>query len=383
MRMLNHKETLLHFDVPILISATDNLGVNFVCLLIEQTENEEQYLCIPLSKGRFNLLKLGEISLREAFVSVETNEYYIGNSKNGNLASIQTHAINSDEINSEWLPDDGTYLESKRETGSTVFSDAIDKQRAIIHCTLNPPESFQESKITAEHLSEAVRLFQRLIKHTYESAIKESKFSKQVKELVQSSRNYTLEIYGVSEGSFTIHMQTAEPVDLLGYANIAKALEVIDTINFDADDPQIVIDTLSRQNGHFVSAYKDLLQFVVETNTPFAYEWSMPSKKKSTRTSIVPRQAKPLYEAISERSELGKEEITLTGRFSKIDEDYNKWRLISDDNGKRFYGDSYVKLGGIVIETVRYELVCEEVLEEDIITKKETRKLYLKSYKEL
>ena len=383
MRSLYHTETLLYFDAPLLISAIDQLGVNFVCLLIDQIENEDQYLCIPLSKGRLNLLRLGEISLRDAFTSVETNEYFIARVENGNLTTIQTHLINPSEIINDWLPDGDTYLEQKQADTNTVLLEANDRQRAVIHCTLNPPESYQESKITAEHLSEAVRLFQRLIKYTYESAIKVSKFSKEVRELIQSTKNYTLEIYGVSEGSFTIHMQTAEPVDLLGYANIAKALDVIDAINFDADDPQIVVDTLSKQSGHFVSAYKDLLQFVIDTNTPFAYEWSMPAKQKSTRTSIVPRQARPLYEAISERTELGKEEIILSGRFTKIDEDYNKWRLTSDENGKKFYGDSYVKLGGIVIETVRYEIICEEVLEEDIVTKREIRKLYLKSFREL
>ncbi|MFH2102588.1 MAG: DUF6575 domain-containing protein [Chloroflexota bacterium] len=369
----------MYYDNPLLIVARDQLGVDHICLLTNMDDSSDCYLCVPVSRGRLNLLRAGELDLRYIFETPETGEFYEGRAVEQDLSNIETRAISKSDVPEDWLPEAGVFLYTHR-TDNFVIQEALERQRAVIHCTLSPPESLEESKITADHLSDAVRLFQRLIRHTYDKSLRERGILRQDdRQKAEAPPNYTLEVFATSPGSFTLHMQTAAPVDMLGYANISRAMEIIDSISQDMDDQQLVVQSLSEYGGHLVTAYKDLLQFVIYTNTSFAYEWAMPSKRESTQVKIVPRLAKPLYEAIVEKIELGKEEISLTGRFTKIDKDSRKWRLVADD-GKRYTGDSYIDLGGTTIETVRYGINCEEVLETEPVTGRDRKKLYLISY---
>ena len=58
MRFLAHSETLVFFDVPHLITAYDQFGVAYICLLVEENQNTDTFLCVPVTTGRLNKLIL-------------------------------------------------------------------------------------------------------------------------------------------------------------------------------------------------------------------------------------------------------------------------------------------------------------------------------------
>lgn len=380
MRILIHFETLLYYDGPELITAHDQLGTRFLCLLIDVSDEDDTYVCIPISPGRLKNLMVGQIDLRSVFVNPETAEYFQGVVANGDLERIEAIPISLDALGNAWLPEAELFLEAMQPVDNQVIQESQERQRAVIHCTLNPPEANTESKISAEHLSQAIRLFQRVIRHAYGKALKGMQGN--IKSMVSSSENFELEVFAFSPGSFTVHMQAAVPADLVGYSYVARAIDILDSVNFEIDDPVQATKVLAQYGGHFVTAYKDLLQFILETETPIAYEWSMPSKPESTRTRIIPRQVKPLLEALRERVELGEEEVRLVGRFTKVDEKLGTWRLFVSDDKKEYSGESDIQLAGLVIETKIYELSCVEKLEEERGSGKEMRRLILRSYKE-
>ena len=197
--------------------------------------------------------------------------------------------------------------------------------------------------------------------------------------MILSPSNYELEVFAFSEGSFTLHMQTVAPSDLVGYSYISRAMDILDSVNYEIEDTQKALDIVSQYGGHFATAYKELLAFVVENEMPFSYEWTMPSMRDATSARIIPRHAKPLYEALQEKKDIGIEERSFIGRFTKLDEKTGAWRLVSDDDGKEYNGTSEVKLAGLTIETQKYRLRCEEKLEEDrCVTGREYTRLIIK-----
>jgi hypothetical protein len=176
-------------------------------------------------------------------------------------------------------------------------------------------------------------------------------------------------------------MQSAVPADLFGYAHVSKAFEIIDEINESIGDPNEAVKMVAELGGHFSTAYKDLLKFIIEAETPIEYEWAMPEKKSTSIHKISTYHAKPLYEEIIKRDDIEVEEITLIGRLTKVDIKYKTWRLLSDEINREYHGTSDINLAGLVIESRRYEFFCEERLEEERGTGKEITKLYLKSYR--
>ena len=94
------------------------------------------------------------------------------------------------------------------------------------------------------------------------------------------------------------------------------------------------------------------------------------------------RYAKPLYDALIERVDLGTIEVSLRGWIEKVDYKYGTWRLIDEGTGRPYAGQSLggVYLAGITTKTQRYEFICEERIEEDQATGRELTKLYLRSF---
>ncbi|HXG06504.1 MAG TPA: hypothetical protein VNI77_04165, partial [Nitrososphaera sp.] len=321
----------------------------------------------------------GTLDLRQVYARPEIDELSIVLSEGGALENLFSSPIQSTEIPERWLPQIGFFIRAQSPTDIRVVEEAVNRSRAVIHCKLNPPEALSEPKIYAEHLSQATKLVQRLVKHAFRRAIRS--LDKELRERLSAVENYQLEVFAFSEGSFTLHMQSAMPADLVGYAEITKALEVIDRVTSLAGAPGSTVEEVSQLGGHFATAYKDLLKFITETETHLEYEWASPDRARSVKHAISSAQAKPLYDALVERSELEAEPVTLIGKLTKVDEKLRTWRLVAEADAKEYNGISDIDLAGLVIETQRYEFICEERLEEERGTGKEFTKLHLVSFR--
>lgn len=381
MRTLSHLETLVYYDGPELFVGRDQLGVPYICLMVEKADESEKYICVPTSKGRLNDFVSGNIDLLSTIKTPETGEIFVAIVKNGNFEHIPLLSLKETEVPPEWLPEPDFFLKPQPVTNVRVIEESRDRRRAIIHCSLNPPEARQDPKIAAQRLGQFVTLIQRVVSHAFRKALRD--VDEITREAINRLENYQLEIFAFSPGSFTLHMQTTAPADMFGYSHIEKALRIIDVISEHIDDPNTAVEFIAGYGGHFAAAYRDLLQFIVENETPLSYEWSMPERNYITARKISDKQANPVYRALVERVDIGIEEKRFVGIVRKVDETYGSWRLEIDE--KKYSGRSdreKLHLGGIVIGA-RYEFICEERLEEERGTGKESTVLYLKSYRPL
>ncbi len=379
MRLLDHADTLIYYDGPQLILAQDQLGTQYVCLLVEESDEADSWLCLPSSDARVSMLLAGELDLRQAFEDPETGELYSVRSESGELFSMRTIPISADEVPESWLPERGLLLRPDEPPQNEVVKEALARQRAVILCRLSPPESRTQPKITVQHLAQAVKLVQRLVMHAYRKALRD--LGVVTRTQLSAVDYYELEVFGFAPGSFAVWMQSAYPADLLGYAQVAKALDIIDAVSERVDDPDAAVLKIAEFGGHFATVCKDLFQFISETDTAIEYEWSMPETGTSTHRRISARQAGPVYAAMVQRDELATVLVTLVGRLTKVDEKYRTWRLVSEEDQKEKSGSSEIELAGLTIATQRYEFVCEERLEEERGTGRETTKLYLRRYR--
>jgi hypothetical protein len=375
MRKLNYTDALVIYDGLQVFVAKDQFGTKYICTLVEQSVSIDKYICAPISFERLQKLFQQEVDLRDIYVIPEADELFIILSEGGILDHLSASPISLKDIPEAWLPQSGFYIKTEQISDVKVIEEAISRNRAIIHLRLNPPEALSESKIYAENLSQATKLIQRLIKHSYRKAIRH--IEKGLRETLNTLENYQLEIFAFSPGSFTVHMQSSLPTDLIGYAEIERAFDIIDYITVLSNNPDATVEKVSQLGGHFASAYKDLLKFMTDTGTNIDYEWASPQKNISTRRSISASQAKPLYEALIERSDIEIETISITGRLTKVDEKLKTWRLKSESDGKEYSGSSEVNMAGLVIDTEIYELICEERLEEEKGSGKEFTRLYI------
>lgn len=383
--MLKHSRTLVYYDGPEVLVAEDPLGTKHLCVLVEVDETSDTFVCVPISAARLEEFMLRTIDLRSLIESPETDELLKAVTSEADYSQLIAGSIEVSEVPPEWLPAPGFFLPAPHPAESLVAAEAQQRNRAVLHCSLNPPESRGETKISALHLGQALKLMQRLVKHAYSRSIVE--MDSELRQLISLEPFHQLEVFAFSEGSFTVHMQSAVPADLVGYVQVARAFELIDKVTALVDNPDAAVDLVAELGGWFATAYRDLMEFISEVDTPLSYEWAMPETPTSRHQAISTAQARPLYEALSARVDIGVEYVHLVGRLTKVDEKYGTWRLKTVEDGKERSGkldpDASVDLSGLVIGTELYEFQCEERLEEERGTGRESAQLYLISHRKL
>ena len=375
MKLLSYQEAWVIYDGLQVFWANDQFGVRYICTLVEQNDKLDKYICAPVSINRFDDLVRSKIDLRKIYCKPEDENLYVLENRGAEIINVKIDKIAVTDIPENWLPKEGFFVNPHSESDVDIVEQAIKRNRAIIYFRLNPPESLAESKIYADNLSQATRLIQRLVKHAYRKAIK--KFESVVQDKMDLKDDYKLEIYAFAPGSFTLQMQTAKPADMFGHSEVKKALQVIDNVANLADSPDMTVDGVSQIGGHFATAYRDLVHFISDTGTSLEYEWASPDRQKSKIYGITDFQAKPLYEALMKRTDIGIEKVKFIGKLTKIDVKLKTWRLMRDSDGREITGQSEIDLSGLVIGTKKYELTCEERLEEELGTGKETTKYYI------
>jgi hypothetical protein len=107
-------EVYVYYDQPCLFSCKNLTGHIFLAVWIDETEVEDIWLYVPISKQRFQSIRSGEIDLRDAFLKSEDSLVYKVIIPQENLPSL-VETIQSDRLNEDWLPVAGEYLECEPE----------------------------------------------------------------------------------------------------------------------------------------------------------------------------------------------------------------------------------------------------------------------------
>jgi hypothetical protein len=160
-------------------------------------------------------------------------------------------------------------------------------------------------------------------------------------------------------------------------------MEKLDELTANGDAPERALEVMKGNRGHLVGAYIRLLEFLLRTDTAFAYRWSDPGAETAHGRTITARQAGPLLEVFKKVEQLGVETVELRGYLREADSKRNSWRIESLEDGKEYPGEvkEGVSVSNLTIDKV-YRFTCEEVLEEQIATGREKRTLLLVRHSE-
>lgn len=384
-RSLRHIQTLVYYDGPQLSVATDPVGTRYLCLWVEQTETQDRFFCVAVSDARLSQFKQGALDLLEIYRNPEMDELFVGDFELvGDEVALAVESV--EQPSDHWYPQEGLFL-TPDEVEDTTTAEAKDRGKAVVHLALNPPEAREGPQIDVRHLVNGLRIYQNLVKHAYNKAIRSVDKNTREQDQLSSVSNYQMEVFAFSRGSFTVNMQSKRHADMLGFATIERALAFVDRAVSASNDLDQTLVFLRENRGHFLSAYRELLKFIMDNDSPLRYEWSSPQYTLARRNTIDVESATELYQILTASQSWTIETVDLTGIVEKADTRNKTWRLLSEEGGSRHNGKvpsgSPIELSGIVLDTERYRFHCEERLHEVASTGEETTELLLLSYERL
>lgn len=367
---------LVYYDAPEICLASDAIGTKYICILCDEKNGDLKYLSVSISNDRLYLFYKNKYELREIFKFPEMGMWYTF------IAStISTEGYFElemiDVIDENWLPDEGFVFEPYEIINEELARDTIKINKPLFDFDIS--QNGKTHKVSAEALAAMLSALQKTIKYGYRKAI--SEFKQEKRQLLDYISNYLVDVVAFQPGSLDVRLVSDSQSDLFGNSYIEYAFERLDQfLTPDIDDENDVIEVLRNQRGHLLTSYKQLLQIAYTNDIEIKYTWILPNMKTNKQKIINRIYAGKMLEIMNKRKELGIEEITITGYVMQADVDSKKWRMISEIENKEYIGESVdVSLSGIVLETQKYEFVCEEKTEESIVSEVEKNKYILKS----
>ncbi len=378
MKTIRHTATLFYYEGPQVFEARDAIGGHYIALMIEQGEMGDRYLVVGVAPEQLRQFRAGLLDLMTLMTDRTESDWYIGAADGDFKQPFVLEPQEGDLAASGLLPDPGFVLHDRPADTETV-REARERNNLVLEITVEPPEAAQDHRIRVGTLIGLLGRMQTMVKHAYGASLRQLSYS--ARKAIDRTDAHLLDVVvPAAPGSFRIVLEAARTPNLLGQNELTRALQRVDELFENVDDPQKVLAKIKEHRGHLATAYLRLLSFLVESKSGLNYSWAEPDFPKPKRGAVTQAEAGPLVELLSTVSNLGEETITIVGALKKADVDNGTWRIATQEED--FSGETQKggpSLAGLRLESI-YQFNCIEEIEEMEGTGREKRKLYLVSH---
>ena len=127
-RTIRHTETLIYYDGPQLFLARDQVNAQYLCMLVEDSNEFNKFLCVPISSKRLEKFYWKEIDLRKIYEDPESGELFYAEIAENIQGDYQLVPVSFDSLPKEWLPEPGFIFKRERTkqelTGKVIKADS-------------------------------------------------------------------------------------------------------------------------------------------------------------------------------------------------------------------------------------------------------------------
>ncbi len=123
-RIIQHQETLIDYDSPQLLVASDQFNTQYLCLLVECSEQNDKFLCVPITPIRLKDFFSALIELREIYENPESEELFYADVV-GEIKDIQLIPIARESLSDKWLPERDFYFKKDNRHEEIIESPTV------------------------------------------------------------------------------------------------------------------------------------------------------------------------------------------------------------------------------------------------------------------
>lgn len=364
------KHILLYYDRIEIFEAVDNIGGNYIAVLVDYNQSSDRYIVVGVDPNRLNQFKIGLCDLRILFTRRDSYDWYYTSITQIDQCESVLEKQDADYIEEDLLPEEGFFLhEYVSETTGHVLSESKIHNNIVVGLSLIPKESYNHT-IGLEIYKKAINFFEKMISNVFED---NKKFGLDV-------------IVPAITGSVSILFEIRKQENLFFENDVVQSLSFLDDINGDVSNIPATIEKLSHSKGHFVKVYRDFVEFISLNNCSINYSWATPQSYNPIQRLINENDASKLYNELVKRNELVVVNKYLEGYLTSINTRPKKgsWTLKTDTgfcNGTAKEG--LLKDKELTVNKNRYLFSCEEILTENEVTGVQEREYILFEYRQL
>jgi hypothetical protein len=364
-KILNISQILVYYDFPEIFIAKDNVGTNFLCLLVDANEESTSYISTAISQSRLGAFINGQVDLRDIYLSPEINEWLVFHQVD---EAIIAETWKEEFLPEEYLPEPGFVFQKQLQGDELILSETIEKNNAIVHLAVS--DSNDNYSIDADNLGDIVKLYQVILENSFKKALIQHNYKD--KKAVFIPPNYKLRAFASSYSSFNLHLYSTAQIDLFGNSIIEYGLAKFDEITGDFASDEEFINSLRTVKGHTISSLKKLVKKLIDNEIKIKHKWFSPNQEKVHLTIIDKVKAQKIFDILNLAEELAEETKSFVGYFVQVDVEKGTWRIYNIEDEKEYSGEAVGDvLQGVTVKTINYKIVCQEIIEELKVTEKE------------
>lgn len=368
--------TLFYCDGIQVFEGRDFAGAHYVGVALPVADDgRDMYALFSVSPRGLQRFRLGTLDLRTLITERADSTWWVGELAvvDGGLAvSAQPQ---EDEVSEPFLPGEGFVLESTEQADlQHVRSESRARNRLALEIAVETNIPSDEHRIGAVIYGNILLLIQSLVRHAYRKHIA-------IHGTTQSTDRENAPLLDVAvpamDGSFGFLVVPArDDVNLFNASETARALEVVDYLLANVNDPDETLGRVREYAGHTASSFVRLLRFLVEAEVSLSYSWTAPDRPSVSSRRLGRGHTVSLLEALGTTEDLEREKRVITGRLVKVDVPRGTWRIVGVDGDFAGKTTDDVSLSGLITDAL-YQFNCEEQLEVIVGTGREIATLYL------
>lgn len=362
------QSVLFETDSPEIVLARDVIGTSYLAVLVSRDDHGDRFLCVPVSEMRLADFTRGRMDLRTALTRPESGERFFASfDLREGAPTLMLEPLS--EVPEKWLPQAGFLLTEfvpHEPDGDDLISQAIQSNLTMGVLSFDPPEARARPRIFADRFAEGVRLFQNFVRHACRKALSGMD---SVERQLLGPEPYVISLRPeIVHGSFRIGFESQWEADLGRSTGLGAALTKVDELTQHIGNPSRALEVVQSNRGHVVGAYQALLEFVASNGAALEYAWADPGSSTARSRRIGPADAERLFDVLSARKELSKEEVEFTGVFTHGNTESGKWTLMTIPERKKISGGPSPEAigirGGVSLKSMVYHIRCEERMEQ-------------------
>ncbi len=315
---LEVEEVLDFFDKPLMLIVKNQVDNRFFIKLGNETEEEEVWVYIPVSRRRIEAIKTGAISIQNAFLHTENQSAFIIHLPFLETAEVVSETITSSEIPLSYLPPSDAKFSLPVRTLPILENIKIvanQLNRVVFRMHLY----FENSLRTEAPINELGGIFistQNMI-NSIGQALKEN-YAKSGRVPFSIVGENELMLRGVGANSFEIELVSAKIPNVLGETEIDLAIQKFIELIGIGDDSNRLNTQLKALQPRVASNYYKFLDSITGSIESTKYDWASPNGIDHGSISITTEKARNAMVIIELANNPSPEIISVTGELIGI-----------------------------------------------------------------
>jgi len=337
-------EIYIQYNGARLLACKNQASQIFLALWVDEEDDYDLWLYMLVSLDRLQSIRTGQISLHQAFCEPESSLLY-------ELTYSYIHSewstkkVALEDLDKDFLPLEGTFLECDPETlpvisSQKVIKNAISKTREFVNLVLQPPSNRYPNEFPVSGLGGILAAFQPLIDQLSIGANKDFGFG--IKEITKKS---TFNMLAASVGSFQVELASSVfEADLFGNSVLGNATnQLFDLIRIgsNADELQKFLLEANEKTSNKKTAkkYSIFLESLVSSGSGIKIEWGSPTINRGGNIEASFSSIQETLKIIKKIESLETKQFEIIGRLFKVDTENWKFGITELIDRTAYKGD--------------------------------------------